>query len=273
MKHQTLNHWKFRNLHRALGCESIAHTAGHLELLWLHCQQSKNGPVLRKDEVELICDWTGEPGKLVSSLLMFTWLDVVNGTELVEVHDFADHAPAYVRRRDYMADYMREYRQKKKEEGEEVKPALTNVNTRKCLQRAVNCPTLPNQTKPNLTEPNQTKLSLSNDSKSDLNVKAHTKTQDSPAFRAFWKAYPRKIGKGAARVAWKKKGCEKLNGEIVAAIEKQKNSQQWTKDGGEYIPNPATWLNQERWDDEVEAPKNKHGLESTICQDIAELGW
>ena len=44
---------------------------------------------------------------------------------------------------------------------------------------------------------------------------------------------------------------------LLYAIALQKNSQQWKKDNGQYIPNPATWLNQGRWEDEVQdqAPK------------------
>ena len=38
---------------------------------------------------------------------------------------------------------------------------------------------------------------------------------------------------------------------LVAAVEAQKASTQWTKDNGQFIPNPATWLNQGRWEDEV----------------------
>jgi len=49
--------------------------------------------------------------------------------------------------------------------------------------------------------------------------------------------------------------------EEQAAIERQKSSRQWTKDDGQYIPNPSTWLNQERWEDEPEpevaAPKSE----------------
>ena len=41
---------------------------------------------------------------------------------------------------------------------------------------------------------------------------------------------------------------------ILAGIEKQKQSAQWTKDGGQFIPHPATWLNGCRWEDEM--PKN-----------------
>ena len=36
-----------------------------------------------------------------------------------------------------------------------------------------------------------------------------------------------------------------------AEVNAQKLSRQWQKDGGQYIPNPATWLNQGRWEDEA----------------------
>jgi len=71
-----------------------------------------------------------------------------------------------------------------------------------------------------------------------------------PGFEAFWSAYPRKIGKRAAMTAWARL---KVNGsfdKVLAAVEQQKRSEQWQKDGGQFIPHPATWLNQGRWDDE-----------------------
>jgi DNA replication protein DnaC len=37
------------------------------------------------------------------------------------------------------------------------------------------------------------------------------------------------------------------------SLNKYKKSPQWTKDGGQFIPHAATWLNQERWNDELEA--------------------
>jgi hypothetical protein len=37
---------------------------------------------------------------------------------------------------------------------------------------------------------------------------------------------------------------------ILAAVERQKQSREWLKDQGEYIPHPPTWLNGRRWDDD-----------------------
>ena len=70
-------------------------------------------------------------------------------------------------------------------------------------------------------------------------------------FDRFWEAYPSKVGKDAARKAFeKRKPDASLLSAMVAAIEVQAASEKWTKDGGQFIPNPATWLNQGRWQDE-----------------------
>jgi len=69
-------------------------------------------------------------------------------------------------------------------------------------------------------------------------------------FDTFWSAYPVKKGKGAAEKSWQKLSPDLQT--VIIAIEAQKQSDQWTKDKGKFIPYPATWLNQKRWEDEVE---------------------
>lgn len=66
-------------------------------------------------------------------------------------------------------------------------------------------------------------------------------------FDLFWQAYPKKTGKEAAKKAWMKMK-PKLD-DCLKALEWQKQSEQWLKDRGQYIPNPATWINQGRWED------------------------
>jgi hypothetical protein len=75
----------------------------------------------------------------------------------------------------------------------------------------------------------------------------------STEFLTFWNIYPKKVGKGQAYRAWKKiKGIADLLPEILKAVELQSVCPQWKKDGGQFIPNPATWLNGSRWEDEVQ---------------------
>lgn len=67
-------------------------------------------------------------------------------------------------------------------------------------------------------------------------------------FSVFWKKYPKKVGKGDAEKSWKKN--KPPLEEILKALEWQKESDQWKRESGQYIPNPSTYLNQKRWLDE-----------------------
>lgn len=69
-------------------------------------------------------------------------------------------------------------------------------------------------------------------------------------FDVFWQAYPKKVGKQAAQKSFAKAIKTVSLQTLLAAVERQKRSLQWSRDNGQYIPNPATWLNQGRWDDE-----------------------
>jgi len=80
---------------------------------------------------------------------------------------------------------------------------------------------------------------------------ACAKKEEDPAFSEFWKLYPKKESKGAARRAWNKikAPCETLE-KIKMALVWQKKTRQWQDDHGQYIPQPATYLNGCKWDDE-----------------------
>lgn len=71
-------------------------------------------------------------------------------------------------------------------------------------------------------------------------------------FERFWSAYPKKVGKGAAEKSFTKiRVTEDLLNTMLDVLERMKHTRNWTKDNGQYIPNPATWLNQRRWEDEI----------------------
>ena len=71
-------------------------------------------------------------------------------------------------------------------------------------------------------------------------------------FDKFWQAYPKKVSKKQAQKSWKKINPSlELFEKILKALEMVKQTEQWEKDNGKFIPYPATWLNQERWTDEI----------------------
>ncbi len=81
-------------------------------------------------------------------------------------------------------------------------------------------------------------------------------------FLEFWSAYPKKMGKGSAYKCFNKlKLTQKEKADIITALNWQKKSEQWLKDNGQFIPYPATYLNQRRWEDEPQG---------VLCGDITD---
>ena len=72
-------------------------------------------------------------------------------------------------------------------------------------------------------------------------------------FETFYKAYPRKVGKPDALKAWKAtaKGRPALE-VLLASVRAHADSEQWRAEGGRFIPYPATFLRQGRWEDELD---------------------
>ena len=59
---------------------------------------------------------------------------------------------------------------------------------------------------------------------------------------------------------------------MLAAIEKQKASAQWQENGGQFIPYPATWLNQNRWEDELPKPTAGNG-KTVVAQQYTQRDY
>src|ERR1035441_2792979 len=80
---------------------------------------------------------------------------------------------------------------------------------------------------------------------------AHTGTDQDPDFTAFWAAYPRKIGKGQARKAWRSViiGSHVDPKVIITAAEQFRDECRRRGTDQQYIPHPTTWLNGERYND------------------------
>jgi hypothetical protein len=90
-----------------------------------------------------------------------------------------------------------------------------------------------------------------------IDIKMRAAGDDSPDsvpvidFDAFWKAYPRKVARKDAQKAWLTVQPEDRP-KILAAIVRARKTEDWRRDGGRFIPYPATWLRGERWTDELD---------------------
>ena len=78
------------------------------------------------------------------------------------------------------------------------------------------------------------------------------KSADMDGFALFWQEYPRKAAKAAALKAWQKLNpSPDLVERILAHVRDHKRSPDWLKDGGQFVPHPATFLNGRRWEDDI----------------------
>jgi hypothetical protein len=101
---------------------------------------------------------------------------------------------------------------------------------------------------------NNNKLQIPNKDKKDKKDNNNTYEQ---MFDEFYSLYPKKKGKVAALRAYQKlKPSDDLHAKILDAVEKNKDTESWIKNGGQFIPYPATFINQKRWEDEIENGKD-----------------
>ena len=94
------------------------------------------------------------------------------------------------------------------------------------------------------------------DQKTKVNTKTNTKTNITVNsigdFDSFWRFYPRKAGKEAARKAWLKLRPEQHIMQMIADNVKERvDKGEWRKDNQSFILHASTYLNQKRWEDEV----------------------
>ncbi len=91
--------------------------------------------------------------------------------------------------------------------------------------------------------------------------------EQQPRFDRFWVAYPKKRSKGDAVKAWRKiRPSESLVTRMLSALAKAKTSADWKREGGQYIPHPASWLNAAGWDDEGSSVAGMSELDAWMQQ-------
>lgn len=85
------------------------------------------------------------------------------------------------------------------------------------------------------------------------NINIQLKKEYMCKFDEFYNLYPKKRAKKKAIESWMKlKMDNDLFNKIIESLRHDINSEDWNKEGGQFIPLPATWLNQERWEDSHE---------------------
>lgn len=75
-------------------------------------------------------------------------------------------------------------------------------------------------------------------------------------FLDFWYQYPRKNNKAAALACWKRQNLDKHQERVMAHLNSVMHTEQWTKDGGKFVPYAATYLNRRVYLDDIEVEDN-----------------
>lgn len=111
-------------------------------------------------------------------------------------------------------------------------------------------------------------IEQNNSSIKKIHLLNNSKENIKESFDKFWKAYPRKVSKGNAE-KWflKNKPSEELVNTMIEKINLLKNTEQWQKRNGIFIPYPLTWLNAKGWEDEI----NQNNVIESDEDEIARL--
>jgi hypothetical protein len=230
-------HRKFRALARALG--SVALARGSLELIWDSANAATDPVIGTERDIEEIAAWSGDRGALARALVETRFLDV--GQEgLLAVHDFWDHCPHYVTQR-----AQRLARRSSVSHQAEILTVPNGAERRRTAStRDARTQPSPAQSSPAQTEHTHTSAAARPP------VRATEPAPDPPGagFEAFWEAYPRHEARAKALAVWRRLAPSAwLQDRLLAAIAEQRTWRAW-REG--FAPHAATWLAQQRWDDE-----------------------
>jgi len=245
--HQEIaRHPKTLRFARRLGC-SKNEAIGILHQLWWWAMDfAPDGDLTRFDaeEIAIAVEFEGAPDALMGALVAAGWVDKTPDDTGETIHDWQSYGGKFVQRKLANAERMRNARagnvQCTQPTGKEVVQCT-------CGARATNddgtCDAcaLINKAEQNKAEHISPQPPEGSDRSSSV----------ADRFDTFWARYPRKVGKDAARKSWSRlKPSADVLALMLGAIDRQCQQQQWRDEGGRFIPNPATWLNQGRWQDE-----------------------
>lgn len=129
----------------------------------------------------------------------------------------------------------------------------------------------PEITENNLTEPEESEIRKKEERRKK---KEEQEKEKEYIFAQFWAAYPRKEDKQRAKKEFfSLNPDEGLLKTLLTAIERWKATDQWTEDGGKYIPHPGTWLHNRRWEDEPPKASGKPSGKTVIAQQYEQRSY
>lgn len=190
---------------------------------------------LTDEDIELAADWDGEEGALVNGLIEVGFLDGIQGER--KLHDWAEWNPWASAKGARVAKARNAARARWQCQDDDA--AMLNDAT-SMLQA------MPDDDANEFEQcPPPTPIPIPIKEKNTKKEKSWPRA--SARFEEFWEAYPQKTGKKPCHERWVKSKFDQFADLIIADVCRRKSSDQRWRDG--YVPNPLTYLNQERWAD------------------------
>lgn len=234
---------KFRKLERRLGHSALK----NLVSLWSTVARERpDGILLGMDheEIALAASWEGDHEMFVQALIEHRWLDR-HEDQVLEVHDWVEHQP-WVAKAPERSEKAKKAISKRWEEHRKARgtPQEYAENTTSIPEVI---PLFPVPIPIPIDSP------LPPEGEDESEPKPKKPKTEPPRFGEFWRAYPKKKSKDKAIEAWRKiRPDDALIDRLLTALAAACLSRDWTKDGGQFIPWPAKWLNERRWEDEID---------------------
>lgn len=236
-----LNHRKRKRLTQLLGPGAT----DYLIDLWITTSMTRPKGILHgMDEIDIALDanFPGDAHEFCRIMCEVRFLDHMDDGTYV-IHDWLKHQP-FVYYGDIRSERARNSVRKRYELQAEYKHPTKRI-------RPVKKTYTPNPSPIPSPTPKNPPLTPPKDQNECVSTNGHKTLME--RFEDFWSIYPKKRSKGQAEKAWLIiKPGEQLLATMVATIGRAKTSVEWQRDGGKYIPYPATWLNAKGWADVIQ---------------------
>lgn len=265
-------HPKTRKLARLLGV-SVPTAVGHLHGLWYWALSYAQDGMIGRYDADEIADavlWPGDPQQFVEALISSGYADETEDGPAL--HDWYDYAGRLMEQIETRKEQNRTRKQRQRERQKEaVGDGHADVTqaSRVTVTQMSQChaSTVPNTT--NQTEQTGTTPPKAPEGQMDGAAKGEKADLQDERFAQFWSRYPKKVGKAAALKAWKRAHPDAaLFAQIMDKIEQAQSCEQWRRENGRFVPNPATWIGQGRWDDELEPAGIQSGSTRAEAPDL-----
>ena len=263
------HHPKVKKLQRRLGPGG---PWGFVCLILWAGQNRPNGDLSGMDfeDVEIAACWDGEPGEFVRELEAVGLLDADDTG--YELHDWADHQP-------WLAGSNERSERARKAALARHGQSGASGSGKRAPRTAESCDpqdsAVPDSAGRMRSAENGSAPSPNPEPKA---TPAPANGADAPArtadrFEEFWKCYPTKKGKKPAREAWMRKGLDARADQIIGDVQVRAGTDSdWLRG---YVPNPLTYINQERWEDEIKRNAPQGAPKTVDNQQAVDsfLGW